>query len=353
MICPNCGRKLPDGAVCPCGGTQRLLSSNPALHALKSVGSSPAFLAAAILYLISSLLSIIDFFYSRSMNYGVPSYYYNYNAYIALKNLEGLIGSVPMILMTIALWIHYFTCKQTRSGNISTAGLTLWRVVQIILACLSGGMILTLLLSLIIYLVSRNQLNDYISFYYSQYYEFFGRYYFIGEIIIGVVVSTILACALFLCYEIVYAKMLGRIRRTALSGVADKRISRFVIGMLYVCAGSDLIMSLSRLRANWIGALFTCCSAAGMILLAILFSRYKKNMALVMYLPMQPVHAAPPQVSQNYQVPQNYPVQPPQPPVTVLQPESFIQKPETPIPQPEAAPVETPSDKNPQNPGEN
>lgn len=377
MICPNCGRQLPDGAMCPCGGTQRLLSSNPALHALKSVWSSPAFLAMVILNTVALALSLISLFSTGSVDYGVYYYYVEDGGYLVGRVLGILLGSVPSILMTIGLWIHYSTCRQIQSGNISTAGLTLWRVAQIILACLCGLLILMLFILMIF-------ANPFSSRYSNAFYDLpFGSFY--GEALVLVFLILILVCVLMLCYEIAYAKTLGRLRRTALSGVPDNRISGFVIGMHWFLGCGSGLMGLINLfdMDTFLGGVSSCCSAASMILLAILFSRYKKRMALVMYPPVQPVYPAgyggapnayqAPGVPQSYQVPQSYPVQPPQPPQAPVtqapqsyppqaaapqsaapaqevqspvvpnapQPESSVQGPEAPVSQPEAAQPET------------
>ena len=53
MICPKCGRTVPDGAPCPCGAP--VLSSNPAVNRMKTLGSSPKFLTAAILCSVTVL----------------------------------------------------------------------------------------------------------------------------------------------------------------------------------------------------------------------------------------------------------------------------------------------------------
>ena len=53
MICPKCGRTVPDGAPCPCGAP--VLSSNPAVNLMKTLGSSPKFLTAAILYSVGGI----------------------------------------------------------------------------------------------------------------------------------------------------------------------------------------------------------------------------------------------------------------------------------------------------------
>ena len=60
MICPKCGREIPDGTVCPCTLERPPLSDNPALNALKTVGSSPLFLALAVLMSLSALLTVFS-----------------------------------------------------------------------------------------------------------------------------------------------------------------------------------------------------------------------------------------------------------------------------------------------------
>ena len=57
MMCPKCGRTIPDGTQCPCGAP--VLSSNPAVNLIKTLGSSPKFLAAAILTSVMVLFSIL------------------------------------------------------------------------------------------------------------------------------------------------------------------------------------------------------------------------------------------------------------------------------------------------------
>ena len=47
MLCPKCGQYNPEGVACPCGAP--LLSSNPAVNVLKTLGSSGRFLTMAIL----------------------------------------------------------------------------------------------------------------------------------------------------------------------------------------------------------------------------------------------------------------------------------------------------------------
>ena len=75
MICPKCGRVIPDGTQCPCGAP--LLSSNPAVNVIKTLGSSPKFLAVAILYSVAALFSAVSVFNTDAL--ASPLYYYAAN----------------------------------------------------------------------------------------------------------------------------------------------------------------------------------------------------------------------------------------------------------------------------------
>ncbi len=60
MICPNCGRDIPDGSVCPCTLQSTPLSDNPALNIVKTIGSSPLFLVMTIFLSLSTLFTILS-----------------------------------------------------------------------------------------------------------------------------------------------------------------------------------------------------------------------------------------------------------------------------------------------------
>lgn len=147
MICPNCGREIPDGTVCPCmlenQPLQPALSDNPAVNALKTVGSSPMSLALAILFSASALLSILSaaatsdtlstmLYYFSSIGIDTSTLYMVMDSVRSTAVLRAILGSVPAILTATAAWIHYCTCRSTASGNISTAGLTIFKVLRYI-----------------------------------------------------------------------------------------------------------------------------------------------------------------------------------------------------------------------------
>ncbi len=110
MICPKCGRTVPDGAPCPCGAP--VLSSNPAVNLMKTLGSSPKFLTAAILCSVTVLFNLLASFgasdvistlYYYGANYGFdPDVFYP-----MMSALEGstvvsaVIGAIPSILLAV------------------------------------------------------------------------------------------------------------------------------------------------------------------------------------------------------------------------------------------------------------
>ena len=140
MICPKCGRDIPDGTVCPCSLEGPPLSDNPALNALKTVGSSPLFLALAVLMSAWALLTIFSSLGVSDAMSSVYVYAFQYgldmdqvqaimNAMRSSSMVTAVLGSIPAILTAVAMWLHFSTCKSRQSGNISTAGLTICKLI--------------------------------------------------------------------------------------------------------------------------------------------------------------------------------------------------------------------------------
>ena len=131
MICPNCGREIPDGTICPCAleATALPLSDNPAVNALKTTGSSGLGLALAVLLSLSALLAI---FSSLGTSQALDNlYYYAYTAGLDMDLIlsmmsysrssavaSAVLGSIPAILAAVAAWVHFGTCRSRDSGNI-------------------------------------------------------------------------------------------------------------------------------------------------------------------------------------------------------------------------------------------
>ena len=160
MICPNCGRNIPDGTVCPCTleAPPPLLSDNPAVNVVKTIGSSPLFLTMAILFSASALLTVFSSMGLSDALSNIYYYAYAYGLYDYIDSIanmldmiratsvaNAIIGSIPAILLAVAMWIHFVTCRNRMSGNISTAGLTIckvFRYIYMVALCLCAFLVL-------------------------------------------------------------------------------------------------------------------------------------------------------------------------------------------------------------------
>ncbi len=308
MICPRCGREIPDGTVCPCNYETPVLSSNPAVNAIKTIGSSPLFLAAVILYTVSLVLSAV-FIASGASNAvaTVLTYMVNsgvidpYTAYDIMEYASGynygasLWALILPVLTCIGMWMFYATCRNRRNGNISTAGLTICKVIMIIgLVCLIIGAACMLVL-FVIFLVSGGvrYMDDW------------------GTVVAGM--SALLAILLFICLAVLVlmicfyggiVKIINRIKGCAATGLPNNRISRYVTVLLYISGIFSCISGLIELFSSPLSGIATLAGAVCSILVAVALGRLRQQMEALLYPSVQPVYASQP-VQQAY-----VPVQP-------------------------------------------
>lgn len=295
MICPKCGREIPDGTVCPCTYQSPALSSNPAVHVMKSVGSSTIFLVMAILGTVSFALTMISnvsdasgaieqYIYELISNYtGIhPAYYASAMESAGISTTISLISSSAVSALTVvALWLHYATCKNQKSGNISTAGLTIWKVftwiaiVGLILACVAVVILVIAVAALGGAAMPRDEYGVVV-----------GVVVFLS-IFFGAVVGLALAC------EIAKLRVINRAKTIAYNGIPDNRVSQFLIVMTWIGGISSALTGLSSLFMLPVVGIANLISAAVSILAALCLTRYKKEMTVVMYPPVQPVYAQP------------------------------------------------------------
>ncbi len=349
MICPKCGREIPDGTLCPCAYEAPALSSNPAVNAIKTSGSSKLVLTAVILLTLSRLVSMIlsfagvlggtvqvNFEGSGMMNPELANSAINVSRALGLVVL--IIGFVPAVLRMLGMWVHYATCRNRFNGNISTAGLTLCKVSAIIVIAFAGLFCLMLLFYMIVIFAFSGSLVDV----FSSMMEYGGSDIYpemMSGLMIGAGFAAVLVLAvvaLMICYYASMIRLLNRMKVSANSGIPDVRISRFLMGMMYVSAVLSALVGLGSLFSSPIAGLCSIGSAVALILLAVALGRLRQQMMILMYPPVQPVYAPQPVMPmQGYPVQQG--VQPPFAPAPVETPTPM----ETPTPVETPAPVET------------
>ncbi len=317
MICPKCGREIPDGTICPC--SSGLLSSNPTLQVIKSIGSSPLFLAAALLYTLSAVFSIISALNPGTATVEVQKLLYDMGMDPELLQYANagtpsvasvIVSSIVTLLVVLALWLLYATCRDRKTGNISTAGLTILKVITML--GVIGLCIVTLVLVVAGVILMISSTDD------SSLYGSYGS----GFAIVGVVffVAAVMF-VLMVFYQIAVYKALSRIKNAALTGVPNNRVSRFMIVMLWIVGIFGVIGGLVGLFSDPLSAVGTLCNAVFWIVAALLFQRLRQEMTMLMYPPVQPVYAQPVPPAQGYQAySQSAAPQAPVQPATPVQP---------------------------------
>lgn len=346
MICPNCGREIPDGTVCPCTlGTAPALSDNPALNALKTIGSSPLFLALAALFSATALLTIFSslgvsdalsnvYVYAYRMGLDVDQIAGMMDAMRSTSAVSTVMSSIPAILVAVSMWMHFATCKNRLSGNISTAGLTICKVlcyISMISLCLLALLILGCFAVVIVALFASDLPLGSMFDPYGVYGSFGGysdEEATIALVVVLAVVALMITFAMVLAitYQASFIRMINRTKSVAQTGLADERVSGYLIGMTGFVAACTIISGLFSMLASPITGLAELCRGAAYIVMIVLLRRYGREMNAVLYPPQQPVMGydnmppaygfqqppQAPQATQPQQPTQEPPSQPPQ-----------------------------------------
>lgn len=302
MICPNCGREIPEGTVCPCAtGSSQLLSSNPALNAIKTISSSKGFLVAVIFYTVNVVLNFVVQLtgnLSAEALSKITGVEFLYEANITGPMIFGAVLSVvPTALIALGMWLHYATCRRTDTGNISTAGLTICKVISIITlvtTCISA--VITIIVLAVVAFAA-----DGVAYYLlNTFWYMFDTVYSIDDFAAGltlVAIILVVVCALVFAFVIYYyaaiVKTINRIRNTALTGVPDNRISQFVIAINYIFAVIGIIGGVFLVFGSPLVGVIAILSAVSQILISRCLSHYRKQATILMYPPVQPVYAQP------------------------------------------------------------
>lgn len=326
MICPNCGREIPDGTVCPCtleAQAWTALSENPALNVIKTVGSSPAFLVMAVFLSVSALLTIlsplgnsssISSFYQAAYELGwdMDAIASMAEAMRSMTVFGAVVSSIPAILVAVSMWIHYATCRNRLSGNISTAGLTICKVlsyINLVWLCIAAFVVVAALVIVIIAIFAGSMAFPSPSGYRSTYTAEEAQLAVVMVLAVFVLIFG-LVLGMGIGYQASIIRTINRTKTVAATGVADDRVSGYFTGMNYLVGASSILSGLFGLFSAPITGAAALFTGVAYILMSVLLNRYRKDMNQVLYPPVQPVMYAP--VPGAYQVPvgQQAPVPP-------------------------------------------
>ena len=324
-----------------------VLSSNPVLNAIKKLGSSSLFLATAILYSVSTVLSIFVSLRASAVSYSVYSILEQSGIdYDGVTNFSVNLSPVISILICVAMWMIYATCRNRTTGNISTAGLTICKVIAIItqvaLWIVLAGVVILFIAGFaggFGYLIRYGLPSS------------FGYGDGVVAVLLFLMIVLLALVALLIAFYISAVRCINRIKGCAITGTPDRRISRFLTTMLWISGVISCLGGLFTLFTSPLEGIEMLASAACSILLAILLGQLRQQMTVLAYPPVQPVYAGQPM----YQ-----PVQPAQPaypqqasvPAPTSEPASApAEEPvpaEEPAPAEESAPADVPEDDKPE-----
>ena len=165
MYCTNCGRKLPeDGSPCICGAQNGNFNTQPPqnfqappqyyaqlpvrpvtpVHGmLKRFASSKLFFMCALLFTVQMVVSAVSSVIEVFTVLQNQAYLLERTPIGTNFNVEFNVNIVPVqnILVLIGLWLLYASAKKADTPFMSTAGVTLFKVTEIlqIVGCAHAG----------------------------------------------------------------------------------------------------------------------------------------------------------------------------------------------------------------------
>ena len=305
MYCTNCGRKLPeDGSPCICGAQNGNFNTQPTqnfqtppqhyaqppvqypvqppvrpvtpVHGmLKRFASSKLFFMCALLFTVQMVVSAVSSVIEVFTVLQNQAYLLERTPIGTNFNVEFNVNIVPVqnILVLIGLWLLYASAKKTDTPFMSTAGVTLFKVTEIlqIVGCgIFCGMLL--LIGLLVLLASSGAPNVT---------NYTGLPDNIAILIVGIafVVGLVLS-VLLLLYSI---KMLGvwtSLQRAIQVGVLPKKLPGYALvlqGFSIFCDAAAMI-AFFVLNA-WILIPGSLCSIAARVYVIRCMAAYNQEVA--------------------------------------------------------------------------
>ena len=283
--------------------TAPMLSDNPALHIVKTIGSSTTFLLLAVLFTAYLAFSVISTFLQNPIiekttndTYDIylelkmanselvvdliEKYGADYDIYSSndldrfvedalnrsrdVSVLSSILSFILPALVCIGLWLFFASSQNKQSPSVKTAGLTMIKAFAIVnLIFLIGIPALILILLLIGLAVSSFALGSAVPI----------IMFFIFLIVIGAVLI------LPILYFAKIIKSVNTIKRTVATGVPSEKVSTFVIAINYFLAVFSILgSSILLIWRGGVMALPGLCIGVFFIMTSICLSKYRESM---------------------------------------------------------------------------
>lgn len=229
--------------------------ATPAIAVLRKNASSTLTLvlaillsATAVLSLIGGILSVIKS--SSVVDYGMYDYYVTGNATAVGAVIGTCISMIPLLLLVIGVWLYYCDSKRPVNAFVNPRGLTFIKAVAIIgivlLSVVSGLLLIAAVIFAFVGNAFFEQLLYEFSYYYPQY-SYFNMYgVSAGTLVAMLIVGLLIILAIIVLMMFVYIMMLksvNSIKMSSVTGEPATKISMFLIVMLFISGGAEVITS--------------------------------------------------------------------------------------------------------------
>ena len=317
MFCTKCGKEVPENGECPCeqpqpqqppqqqpqpqqqqpqqvlqqpwqqyqpapSGFNRPFSSTPAINALKQAGSSPLFAAAAVLYSLLLIFSLVQIFIPTNIMQQVTSIFNEAGLYDEIPSearnmmntitggisagtiIVNLIALITPILIGIGMWIHFAASRDKSHDGMRTGGLTMIKVsviIELVFKILLIFLILVVLIMMLIIMSAAGSAANNLS---NSFSESFGGYSYSSPsssssagiilIIVGIIYFVIFAASalMVILYSVKVLASIKAVEKCIMTGEPRYKVSAYVIVMNFIIAIFELIATFFLL----IGAAF-------------------------------------------------------------------------------------------------
>lgn len=244
------------------------------LETVKTVGTSPLFLIAVILFSVSVLLSFIN---SLIPSVQAPEYISEladlfemfdmgdildelYESAGSVSIVSAVTGIIPGALLVTGMWMTYTFLMR---GRMQTSGLTMIKVIVIIdLVALSVVLGLVELILVFALTVASGLGNA------DE-----------AAIVIGVLIIVLAAAmALLIVYYAKLNKTINVVKSTVVTGIPSDRVSPYVAIFNFVSGGISALASLTSFNSGVLDAISSFCSSVAIILFGAVILVYRGRM---------------------------------------------------------------------------
>lgn len=297
MYCNNCGANNYDGSTfCVRCGTP-LYSSAPTpwnmpapgvnpgdphfqlgqqvCAALKSLATSPLLIIAAVCYSLVLVLNLfgsataVDMSAYYEMMHDLGMSYSEINEVMSGVQSGSIIGTIismiPSVLVAVGMWITIASGANKQSKHMTTSGLTMIQVIQIINTILGS---LAVLFLLIICLSLGALIPDVPEE--------------VSAIILICAVVIVLVAAFMIFYNVMIISTIGKIKDSIRTNTPNSRVSMFIAVMCIIsggCSALGIPFSLVNISAaSFISLLSSLLTAVYPILFGALLITYRSRM---------------------------------------------------------------------------